>query len=204
MLLWDKENMCDVIARRDGAATRQSRAKREDSGLLRFRWSFAMTVLCALFLTACGFQPMYGELGAQKDVSVTAALNDIYIANIPEWEGQYLRNELIDRMYKGGAPADPHYTLKLKPVKERITDLDITKTADATRAQLRLESKMALVDNTTGKAVLSRDLLALTSFNVLEGRFTTRVSERAARENALNDLARQVELQLTLYFKRMP
>jgi LPS-assembly lipoprotein len=50
--------------------------------------------------------------------------------------------------------------------------------------------------------VLSRTLLASTSYNVLSSQFTTRVSEDDARLNALNDLARQAEQQIVLYFER--
>ena len=155
-----------------------------------------------LIFASCGFAPMYGEYGATQKPSVAAALDQVEIGNIPDWEGQYLRNALIDQFYHHGRPVDPRYALNVKEITERITDLDITKTSDATRAQLRLDTKMTLIDKEIGKVVLERDLLALTSFNVLEGRFTTRVSERNARENALNDLARQIELQMALYFDR--
>ncbi|MCB9988108.1 MAG: hypothetical protein H6868_02100 [Rhodospirillales bacterium] len=155
-------------------------------------------------LSACGFSPMYGSHSAMESAAVSGQMDRIYIDNIKDRSGQFLRNALIDRFYKSGRPADPLYTLEIKPVEERITDLDITKTSDATRAQLRLDTEMTLVDKTTGETLLKRELMAMTSFNILEGRFTTRVSERNARENALNDLARQIELQLALYFDRRP
>lgn len=153
--------------------------------------------LLALTLTACGFTPMYGQKGA-----VTQTFDQIEIGNIPDYEGQYLRNALIDRLYQNGYPAQPRYQLNLSKVNERLTDLDITKSADATRAQLRLDTTLTLRDKDSDKILLSRKLMAITSYNKLNSYFTTRVSEKAARENALDEIARQTEQELALYFNR--
>lgn len=153
-------------------------------------------LLLPLFLTACGFTPMYGH----NDVSAT--FDQVEIGNIPNYEGQYLRNALIDRLYQNGYPHNPRYAMNLSPIEERITDLDITKSADATRAQLRVKTTMTLVDKESNKKLLERELMAMTSYNRLTSYFTTRVSEKAARENALDDLARQAERELALYFNR--
>lgn len=159
-----------------------------------------MSACFILALAACGFQPLYGTQSAK---TVTAQFDRIKIANIPDREGQILRNLLIDRLYQNGVPTDPAYTLSFDPVKERITDLDITKSADATRAQLRLDTTMKLSDQ-AGTVLLERPLMAITSYNKLQSHFTTRVSENAARESALGELARKAETQLALYFERVP
>ena len=51
---------------------------------------------------------------------------------------------------------------------------------------------------------MERDLESIASFNVLGSEFGNRISEQATRENVLKDIARQIELQLSLYFKRPP
>jgi LPS-assembly lipoprotein len=145
---------------------------------------------------------MYGGGQTGPQAAVKAAYNDIFIDNIPDREGQMLRNHLIDRLYTSGRPVYPSYTLAVGKINESLSDLDITKSSDATRSQLRLSTSMALKDNATGQALLKRDLTAITSYNVLQSQFTTRVSEQNARENAITDLARQIELQLGLYFNR--
>ena len=162
---------------------------------------FALLACCLGFLAACGFTPLYGQNGVDGK-GVTAQFNDIQISNIPDRSGQILRNALIDRFYTHGRPVDATYTLNIPSIKETVTDLDITKNSDATRAQLILETSLILLDNQSGKAVLKRNLHAITSYNILQSQFTTRISEQSARENALQDLARQVEMQLGLYFKR--
>lgn len=165
------------------------------------RKKLLLILLLTILLGGCGFTPLY------KDSSQTAAMwifNNIHIANIPDQEGQYLRNQLIDHFYSNGRPANAKYTLTISPIQETLTDLDITKNSDATRAQLKLKTKMELSDNHTGTILSSRRLTAITSFNILQSQFTTRVSENSARESALNELARQTERYIALYAKRQP
>jgi LPS-assembly lipoprotein len=155
-----------------------------------------------LLLTACGFTPMHGKYSAQSSQAVQQNLAQISIANIPNREGQFLKNALIDRFYTDGRPSNALYVLDIEPIDEILTDLDITKSSDATRAQLRLNTIINLKDKATNAVVLRRKLTAVTSYNILQSQFTTRVSEQDARENALNDLADQIERQLALYFNR--
>ena len=161
--------------------------------------------LTIVTVTACGFQPMYGR-NSVKDAStssgttsVAAQLSQIDIAIIPDRKGQTLRNNLIDRFYHGGYPSAPIATLKVERITEARTELDLTKSSDATRAQLRLSSRMNLVGK-DGTVLFTRTLQSVTSFNILGSEFATHVTEEAARESALNDLARQIELNLSLYY----
>ena len=61
---------------------------------------------------------------------------------------------------------------------------------------------MVLRDTASGREILRRKLTAITSYNILQSQFTTRVSENDARNSALNDLARQIETQMSLYLRR--
>lgn len=150
-------------------------------------------------LAACGFKPLHT---AGTSDSVRAEYNDIYIDNIPEEKGQFLRNELIDRLYTQGRPVDPSYILKVSSIQERRTNLDITISADTTRAQLRLDTTLRLLDKETNELLMTRDIYAITSYNILQSQFTTKVSQENARNNALIDLADQIDLHLGLYFSR--
>lgn len=162
----------------------------------------ALASCAPLALAGCGFTPLYAAPGTAGGGDVTAGLDSIHIDNIPNREGQYLRNQLIDRFYRSGRPADPAYRLKIDPIAETLTDLDITKSSSATRAQLRLNTHMTLRDAKTGQVLLDRPLVSVTSYNILQSQFTTRVSEENTRNNALDDLARQIEAQLALYLRR--
>ena len=61
---------------------------------------------------------------------------------------------------------------------------------------------MTLIERASGEVVLNHDLTSITSYNILGSEFSTRVSEENTRLNALNDLARQIELQASLYLHR--
>jgi len=158
-----------------------------------------LSLMAVLILGACGFSPMY----ASNDNSGRTVnnLNNIAISVIPDRSGQYLRNALIDRFHTNGAPSDPTYKLVIAPIKEKVSDFDITVESEATRRQLRLSSQMKLINRQTQQTVLARDLLSITSHNVLESEFSTIVTEQSARDAALNDLARQIERNLALHFK---
>ena len=61
-------------------------------------------VLSALLaVSACGFTPMYAQNDAGADVA--AYYSDIFIENLKDRDGQYLRNALIDRIYVDGRVA---------------------------------------------------------------------------------------------------
>lgn len=168
-------------------------------------YGFLLAVFCLPFLlSACGWQPVYGTPGPAGSGPATAEdrLDSIEISTIPDAEGVYLRNALIDRFYRNGYPAMPLYRLQLSKINETTQDFDITVESEATRRQLRLSTVLVLTDLQTGQKVLERNLSAVTSYNVLESEFATRVSEQDGRESALNDLARQTELQIALFFRR--
>lgn len=159
-----------------------------------------LLTLSVLVLSACGFHPVYG-VNKYTSTGVEEYLQQTEISNIPNREGQYLRNQLIDQFYRNGRPAHPRYTLKVNSVRETERDLDITIDSDTTRGQLRLTTTMRLVDNKSGEVLLERPLRSIASFNIIESEFANRVSEQDTRENLLKDIARQIEEQLALYFK---
>lgn len=152
-------------------------------------------------IAGCGFTPVYQSSGSATAHSVQKQLSQIQISNIPDRDGQYLRNALIDRFYKDGRPDSYAYIMAVQPVRERLIDLDITKTDDSTRGQLKLETSFVLRHKRSGEVLMSRKIQSITSYNILGSEFATRVTEQSARDNALNDLARQIETHLALWLK---
>src|SRR5262249_45233008 len=149
------------------------------------------------------FQPVYG-VNRDTPVSVESRLGQVEISNIPDRAGQELRNALIDRFYRHGYPDNPRYALNIGDLRERLSKLDITKTSDATRGQLRMTAKMVLVDRANNQKILERELKATASYNIVGSEFANRITQEDARRNAIQDLARQAEMQLDLYLKRPP
>ena len=160
-----------------------------------------LTLLSLMLLTACGFHPVYG-VNKHTAVGAESKFEQIGISNIPDREGVYLRNALIDRLYRNGRPSNIVYNLGISPLRESRRSLDITTGSDTTRAQLKITTKMRLTDAETKKVLIDRDLTSIASYNVLGSEFTNKVSEQSTRENILDDLARQIEMQISLYFNK--
>ena len=159
---------------------------------------FFIIAIC-LACTACGFHPVYG-VNKYQSTGVETHLAATNIDTIPDFEGRFLRNLLIDRFHRQGAQG-AQYILNIKPITESVRNLDITKTSDSTRAQLQLTTSMSLTD-IDGKILMSQNLNAIVSYNILASEFSTRVSEKNAQENGLHELAEQIETRVSLYFKR--
>ena len=61
---------------------------------------------------------------------------------------------------------------------------------------------MTLINSASGETLLNRNLRSIASYNIIQNEFANRVSRQNTRENALNDLARQIEEQIALHFKQ--
>jgi len=158
-----------------------------------------LLVFGLISLSACGFSPVYKSV--EESISPASSLNQVDIGIIKDRDGQFLRNALIDRFYRDGYPTDAQYKLVVQDIEETISDFDITVDSEATRRQLQLRTTFKLFRIGTEKPLITRDLIATTSNNVLESEFSTLVTEQSARESALNDLARQIQRQLAVYLK---
>jgi len=160
-----------------------------------------LSILCLAALPACGFHPVYG-VNKYTPLGAETKFQQISIGNIPNREGQYLRNALIDRLYRDGRAKNISYNLSISRLNETQRDLDVTIDSDTTRAQLRIETIMTLTHKETRETLIKRHLNSTASYNVLGSEFTNKVSEQSTRENIIDDLARQIEMQISLYFKQ--
>ncbi len=155
-------------------------------------------LLCLLTaLPSCGFAPLYGQ-----HTQASLARNDIDIENIPNREGQYLRNYLMDRLYTAGRPAATAYTLKFSTPAKTTTRLGVQRDATATRAELDISTEMQLVDAKTGQVVMKRTLKDSGAYNLLDNQMSTITSQQSTTENVLRAIGEQAMTELTLYFNR--
>lgn len=161
---------------------------------------FAAALMLALVLAtaSCGFKPMYGE---GRKSAAAADYKNISIDNIPDRDGQYLRNMLLDRLAAdaGGGSA---YTLKVVDLKKTVTDASLRKDATYTRGEMEIDATLELIDNSTGQIVLKRPLRSVGSYNLLDNQFATIVSEQTVTENALNEMSDSIVTEISLYFTR--
>lgn len=144
---------------------------------------------------------MYGTQSAATE-AVSVSLPNIDIASIPDRDGQYLRNLLMDRLYTHGRPDEAPYTLTFTKLSKNIVNLGIQKDATATRAQIQITAHMELVDKSTGKAVLQRDLKTVGAYNLLDDQLSTLMSQQNITDSILQEMRDDAVTELSLYFRR--
>jgi LPS-assembly lipoprotein len=160
----------------------------------------AATLALCLILAGCGFQPMYGEKAGRR--SVAAMHQSIRIDNIPDRDGQYLRNLLLDRLNDAGRPADARYVLQVAPLKKEITNQLVRKDATYTRALMKISTEARLYDTLHGQVVMTRPFLSSGSYNLLDNQFATIVSRDSMTDNLLRELSDNIVTAIDLHFAR--
>lgn len=165
-------------------------------------WSRAILALAVcLPLASCGFKPVYGSHSA-SGLATAARESGVEIANIPNREGQRLRNLLIDRLYLDGRPAAAPFILVVAPLKSDLTNLGIRKDATSTRGMLQVSTTMTLVARDTNQVVLERDVRAVGGYNQLDNRFATLVAQDNLTDHMLEELSDSIVTEVSLYLSR--
>ena len=160
----------------------------------------AVAVFC-LLISGCGFQPLYGNAGADGKQAIESHFPEIAIGNIPDRDGQFLRNLLIDRLHaQGAAPA--RYTLSVSPVNKNIASIGVRKDATSTRGQILVNTRIRLIEKNSNAVLLDRTVRALGGYNRLDNLYATLVSEQDSTERVLEDLSEAIITELALYFRR--
>lgn len=174
---------------------RQGSGIRKNKGILGRRICLLIPVFCLL---SCGFHPVYGTHGAESGSPVAIDLNNIALDNIPDRDGQMLRNNLVDRMYGGNRPEKPAYTLKVK-IRNTEQDLGILANATATRELLDMYGDYSLTD-VQGKEILKGTAHSVASFDKLDQMYGTVAARENAHERTLHEIGEQIVNRLSLYF----
>lgn len=165
-------------------------------------WSRTIVaLLVCLPLASCGFKPVYGT-HSESSLATAARHSGVEIANIPNREGQRLRNFLIDRLYLDGRPADAPFILSVAPLKSELTNLGIRKDATSTRGMLQVSTTVTLVARDTNKIVLERNVRAVGGYNQLDNRFATLVAQENLTDHMLEELSDSIVTEVTLYLNR--
>jgi LPS-assembly lipoprotein len=157
--------------------------------------------LITLFLAACGFHPLYQNTNTLA--GGTSILDTVWIDIIPDANGVYLRNALIDRFYHNGMPADPKYQLHVT-ITEDSRNLAIKKNDTTSRAQLVIRASYTLKDRATDRILETAETRAVSSYNVLNSQYTTLVTQGEARNAALTELADKLTTRTAVLLEQKP
>ena len=155
-------------------------------------------MLPLLALSACGFEPLYGNREQPGD-AVFNDFHQIKIATIPERSGQMLRNELLDRLNYRGEPTQPLYELKVD-LSETEREVLVRQDEVATAVDLTLLAKYRLLDRKDGKELAGGAVRSIVRYNVLASPYATLNSAEDARRRAARQIAEDTRARLAIHF----
>lgn len=154
-------------------------------------------IVLAAALVGCGFRPMYKE-GAAGTPTV-AEFSDVMVAQPEDRRDQLLRNDLVDLLTPLGSPSRPRYLLTYK-ITESISAVFTTRSEEVTRNNLVVSVSYTLQDYESGQLLYSLSTSSYSSYNLTVADYSNLISEKNARERALQDSAEQLRLRLGNYF----
>jgi LPS-assembly lipoprotein len=152
----------------------------------------------ALATGACGFHPLYGEIGGKPGGQ--AVFGSIYVDTIPvERIGYQLRNNLIGTLEGSARPEGAKYRLAIT-TSQGLEGIAVEPDASTTRYNFNLVAHYALSDIHTG-AVLDRGVeTTLSEYDVVSSPYSTLVAQQAAEQRATEDIANRIRVDLAVYF----
>ncbi len=150
-------------------------------------------------LSGCGFKPLYGGDSASHTPRVAAQFASIEIPPIGERVGQQMRNKLIDSLHSNGPAAEYKYRLNVTVVATEVS-LGLQQNSISTRGQERITARYFLIDNATGKTLLTETLRASAGYDILVNQFGSLLSAEDARDRGLEQIAEDMTEHLALYF----
>ena len=154
-------------------------------------------LILPLFLTACGFKPMYGQQAREETPTLYAG---VLVESIGGRDGQILRMALEDKLNPDGVvPRSPAYRLEVSMVKSTGA-IDVARDGTISRYNLYVDSHYTLYRNSDGLAVSAGDFRRVTSYsNLATAYFSTYTSESDALKRAVTDLSEDYRQRLGSY-----
>ena len=156
-------------------------------------------VLACLWLSACGFEPLYGE--NQDGFSTDELLQFIQVSPIEDRTGQLLRIELSNRLTPTRPIPEPIYAL-LVTLNESKAGLAVKKDASTTRANLTITAQFQLVEIGSGEVLTQGTVRSVNSYDILLSDFATLAAEADARERGTRDLSDGIVDRISIYLSR--
>ena len=165
-------------------------------------WLFRALILGLIslnvFVSGCGFQPLYTHGATSR--STLKELSLIRIAPIEDRIGQKLRNFLQDNITPLGKPNNPSYELIVQINKTR-NNLVLLNDATSTFAKVTLHASYRLIDFATRKTLTSGDVTAKTGFIITESEYANIQAETGTTSRAARELSYDIARRLALFLK---
>ncbi len=144
-----------------------------------------IAIFAVLFLSACQFQPLYGE----RTPGQGGGLEQVGVASVDSRVGQQVRNHLLFLLNGGFASSEKTHEARLRVSYNNILSASLPSVADSTAGTVTVNVSYDLVDLATNEIIASGSRDATASYDrtgqVLANNRATRDAEnRAAKEAA--------------------
>ncbi len=164
---------------------------------LKFPAAFAL-----LALSGCGFSPLYG--GAQGQ-GANAALETVKVQNIPDRNGQILRQALQQQLYTSGEPTQELYTLS---VNYSIAQIGEGVQADSSTTRTRFNAnalwKLSPIGN-PAVTLASGNATAADALNIIDQQyFASNLEAETTNQQLADEISTQITAQLAAWFRAHP
>ena len=150
-------------------------------------------------LAGCGFEPLHGSRSCEGGRAATGTAA-IAVGRIDDRLGQVLRNVLRDRLNPSGKKLEPLYTLEVV-VDETVSQLLIRRDAASTFSRVRVSARYILRDRASNEVLDKGRASAAAAFNVVESGFANIIAERATRNRAAREVARDIHTRLSVFLR---
>ena len=147
-------------------------------------------------LGGCGFQPLYGSLGEDEDVS--QKLSAIQIGPAATTRELALKNFLLDRLTPGGPAAKNDFQLQYR-LREGNIGGAVRIDRSVTRYNYRLTAIYKLLRKDTGKIIHDGKSQSIVAYDVVDSQFATVISRENAQKRAAREVANDIVLRLSLF-----
>jgi LPS-assembly lipoprotein len=155
----------------------------------------ALSAAFALPLYGCGWERLYAD---PQSGPASADLRAIKVDPIPERIGQRLEMALREALNPTGDPAPYRYTLRTM-LYVSLSSLGIQSQGTGTLGQTDVRSTSSLVENSTGRTLLTISLHEQNSFELNPNQYSTVVGEDDARVRTVAELSQEIVRRLTLF-----
>lgn len=158
-----------------------------------------LTLGAALFLSGCGFRPMY----APRDTAAPDRLPPIRVALIPEREGQLLRDGLRERLGTTSRTLGTTHELAVS-LSFQSSEAGTRGDGTNTRARVIGLARFRLLADGSQEPVLSGVSRALDAYNLLDQEFfATQLALEATRRRIVDALANDIARRVSSHFAQV-
>jgi len=169
--------------------------------------SCSILFLLSLFISACGFEPLYVQKSSTEDRWYFDGDFDNYVADqmaqikiIAKGErlGQLIKTDLLDLLTPRGAPEKPKYYLYVTPVKE--SEYDQALRSDITATRKRIDYKVEYRMTEDSKDILEGNTVSFVSYDILDNPYATVIARKKVQRDAAKIMANDIALRLGAFF----